>query len=461
MIDRFVDRVAELDFLEASWKRPSAQLLVVLGRRRIGKTALLRHFARRHKVVHYVATRLPEAQQLAELGEVVGKAIGDDLLAENGFREWRQVFGLLAGGRGRLALILDEYPYLVEANPALSSLLQRAWDESLAAADAWLLLCGSSVAMMERETLEARAPLYGRRTGQLRLSPLPFPAVREFVPGYGFEDAVRTYAVFGGIPQYLQMLDPSQPVLANIRDSVLGPGAPLRDEVEFLLRQELVEVRIYFGILAAIAAGREKLGEIVNATHLPQGNVSKYLGVLQSLGLVVREVPVSEPTPEKSKRGLYRIADPFVRFWFRHVRRAWSRLEAGQVAAVLREVEADLDALAAATYEGLCRALVAAGSVGPGPWDRVGRWWNRFDEIDVVAYGEKGRLLAGEAKWSRRAVGTNILADLQEKVVRSGLATGASRVTFALFSRSGFTAAMKTAARVRKDVVLVHGLEAA
>lgn len=461
MIDRFVDRLAELDFLETSWKRPGAQLLVVLGRRRIGKTALLRHFARRHEVVHYVATRLPEAQQLAELGEVVGKAIGDDLLAENGFREWRQVFNLLAGGRQRLALILDEYPYLVEASPALSSLIQRTWDESLSAVGSWLVLCGSSVTMMERETLEARAPLYGRRTGQLRLAPLPFSAVRELLSGLGFEDAVRTYAVFGGIPQYLQMLDPARSVSANIRETVLGPGAPLRDEVEFLLRQELVEVRIYFGILAAIAAGREKLGEIVNATHLPQGNVTKYLGVLQSLGLVVREVPVSEVTPEKSKRGLYRIADPFVRFWFRHVRRAWSRLEAGQVEAVLREVEADLDALAAATYEGLCRDLVMAGSVGPGPWDRVGRWWNRLDEIDVVAYGGKGRLLVGEAKWSRRPVGNNILTELQEKVERSGLGAGASGVTFALFSRSGFTAAMTAAAKARKDVALVDGLEPA
>jgi hypothetical protein len=463
VVTPFINRTAELAFLEAAWQRPEAQLLVVLGRRRIGKTALLRHFASRHPIVHYVATRLPEAQQLAELGEAVGVALGDPLLAENGFRDWRQVFGLLAAGRQRLALIIDEFPYLVEANPALPSLLQRAWDETLAAGHAWLVLCGSSVAMMERETLDARAPLYGRRTGQLRLGPLPFDAARQFVPEYHFEDAVRTYAVVGGIPHYLQLLDSSRSLSVNIRDAVLGAGAPLRDEVEFLLRQELVETRIYFGILAAIAAGKEKFGEIVNATHLPPGNVSKYLAVLQALGLVARDVPASEHDPDKSKRGLYRIADPFVRFWFRHVRRGWNRLETGQLELVLQDVDADLDHLAAAAYEDLCRQVAATGRLATGGlatrrWSRVGRWWNRFDEIDVVGFADDGGLLAGEAKWSSRPVGLNVLDELRAKVERSGLGANAHDVTFALFSRSGFTPALRTASHASSDVVLVEGL---
>jgi hypothetical protein len=458
VVTRFIDRDADLAVLEAAWQRSEAQLLVVLGRRRIGKTALLRHFAGRYPIVHYVATRLPEAQQLAELGEAIGGALGDPLLSENGFRDWRQVFALLASGRQRLALILDEFPYLVEANPALPSLLQRAWDETLAAGHAWLVLCGSSVAMMERDTLDARAPLFGRRTGQLRLSPLPFDAVRQFVPTYGFEDAVRTHAVFGGIPHYLRLLDSSRSLTMNIRDAVLGAGAPLRDEVEFLLRQELVETRIYFGILAAIAAGKEKLGEIINATHLPPGNVSKYLAVLQVLGLVSRDVPASEHDPDRSKRGLYRIADPFVRFWFRHVRRGWNRLETGQLDAVLRGVGTDLDHLAAAAYEDLCRHLAATGGLGTHRWSRVGRWWNRLDEMDVVGFADDGGLLAGEAKWSSRPVGVNVLDELRAKVERSGLAANARDVTLTLFSRSGFTPALRSAARARPDLLLVERL---
>jgi AAA+ ATPase superfamily predicted ATPase len=462
MTTRFIDRESELAVLDASWRRHAAQLLVVLGRRRIGKTALLRHFARRHPtIVHFVATRLPEAQQLAELGDAVGHAIGDRLLAENGFRDWSQVFSVLATGRSRLALVIDEFPYLVDANPALPSLLQRAWDETLAERDSWLALCGSSIAVMERETLDARAPLFGRRTGQLRLRPLPFDAVRQFVPRWGFEDAVRAYGVFGGIPQYLQLLDPSSSLAHNIERLVLAPGAPLRDEVEFLLRQELQDTRVYFGILAAVAAGKEKFGEIVNATHLPAGNITKYLAVLQALGFVVRDVPASEPQPDKSKRGLYRIADPFIRFWFRHVRRGWSRLETGQAAGVLHDITADLDHLAQATYEDLCRQATAMDRLGGQTWTRVGRWWDGRDEIDLLAVADAGAMLVGEVKWSRRAVGTNVLADLEDKVVRSGVTARASAVTYALFSRNGFTPGLRAAAQTRTDLLLVHRLQGA
>jgi AAA+ ATPase superfamily predicted ATPase len=452
--DRLIDREPELEFLESSWHKPAGQLLIIMGRRRIGKTALLRHFAHRHAIVHYMAARLPEAQQLAELGHAVGTAIGDPILAANGFRDWNQVFTLLASGRTRLALMLDEFPYLVDANPALPSLLQRAWDSSLAERESWIVLCGSSVAMMERETLDARAPLFGRRTGVLRLAPLAFEAARQFVPGYDFDDAVRTYAVFGGIPHYLRLVDPAHSLAANIRALVLDTGAPLRDEVEFLLRQELADTRIYFGILAAIADGKQKQSEIVNATQLPPGNISKYLSVLQALGLVIRDVPASEHNPGKSKRGLYRIADPFIRFWFRHVRRGTPLLESGQSQQVLQTIRADLDHLAAATYEELCRQMVVAGPFAGRRWAQVGRWWDRHDEIDVYGLADDGHLLVGEAKWSAKAVGLNVLADLRDKVARTGLADGTSGVTYALFSRSGFTRSLQDAAHADRNIVL-------
>lgn len=461
MTTRFVDRDAELAALEASWRAEPAQLLVVLGRRRIGKTALLREFARSHpSIVHFVATRLPEPQQLAELGEAIGATIGDPILAENGFRDWKQVVSILAPGRSRLALIIDEFPYLVDANPALPSLLQRAWDDTLTHGHAWIALCGSSVAMMERETLDARAPLFGRRTGHLRLQPLPFDAVPPFAPGWTFDQCVETFAVFGGVPQYLQLIDAAESLVANIDRLVAAPAAPLRDEVEFLLRQELVDTRVYFGVLSAIAAGHHKFGEIVNATHLPAGHVTKYLSVLQTLGLVTREVPATEARPEKSKRGLYRIADPFVRFWFRHVRRHWSRLETGHRAAVVRDIQADLEYLAQGAYEDLCRDSVARRT-WPGfhPWVRTGRWWNATAEIDVVAVDEQGAVLAGEATWSRRPVGTNVLNDLEDVVARTGIAAHAPRTLFAICSRSGFTPGLQRLARERDDVVLVERLE--
>lgn len=519
MTSTFVDREAELAFLRRTWESRGPQLVVLYGRRRTGKTALIRQFARqpgaqsearpgarrragamRHglPLVHYIAARLPEAQQLAELGQAVGAALGDVILAESGFREWRQLLDLLA--TGRFALALDEFPYLVESNPGVSTLVQRAWDTSLAGSNGWLLLCGSSVAMMERETLDAASPLFGRRTGQLRLEAFGFEAARHFLGGYSFDDAIRAFAILGGIPHYLQLVDPGRPLADNVRSLALDVGAPLADEVEFLLREELVEVRVYYGVLAAIAAGKQKFGEIVNATHLAPNVITKYLAVLQALGLVRREVPASEHAPEKSKRGLYRICDPLVRFSFRHLLPLRALLQSGRTDEALAVVMADVDTMASWAYEEVCRELVASGrlpfeerreaagrgrgeashrrpGVGsrarpgqapdrdpgqivdreprPNEIQRTGRWWTRTDAIDVVAFGAR-RILAGEVKWSRRPVGEDVLRGLEEKVARAGWT---DRATFALFSRSGFTPAVRAAAAARPDLLLVHRLE--
>jgi len=318
-MNKFINRRSELAFLDRSWSVRSPQLVVLYGRRRVGKTALLRQFAEGRSAFHYMATRLPEAQQLRELGQGLGAIVDDSLLVDSGFQNWGQVFTWISRQKRRFAFMIDEFPYLVEANPALPSLLQRAWDQELRESKSFMVLCGSSVAMMEREVLSERAPLYGRRTGQLRLAPLLFRDACEFFPRYGFEDRVRAWSVLGGVPYYLQLFDDRRSLRANIRTTILDTGAPLQEEVEFLLRQELREPRVYFGILAAIAAGKRKLSEILNATGLSSPTVTKYLSVLQGLGLVLREVPATELKPEKSKKGLYAIADPFVRFWFRFV----------------------------------------------------------------------------------------------------------------------------------------------
>ena len=462
MYSSFINRAREIDFLASSWKRPEAQLLVVYGRRRVGKTALLRRFSENLPGLHYVATRLPEAQQLAEMGRSLGAALDDPLLASTGFQGWDQLFAYLARLPRRVCLILDELPYLIEANQALSSLWQRAWDEQLAASRAFVVLCGSSVAMMERETLDVRSPLYGRRTGQLKLQPLDFSDARLFFPRYRFEDQVRAFAVAGGIPYYLRLLDDSVPLRRNIRERILGFGAPLREEVEFLVRQELREPRVYFGILSAMASGKHKPAEILNATGLTPSTVGKYITVLQRLGLVRREVPATETRPEKSKRGLYRIADPFVRFWFRFVLPQRGLLETGRIDEAAAVINRDLDHFTSAAYEEICRSAVARGlfdAATGSTWGRVGRWWSRTAELDLLAAAPgDSAVLFGEVKWSRRPVGTNVLARLEETAATVPIAHGARR-SYTLFSRSGFTDALLRTSSSRPDLVLVHGLE--
>lgn len=462
-MSQFINRRSELAFFNRSWSARSAQLVVLYGRRRVGKTALLRQFAEGRLAFHYLATRLPEAQQLRELGQTLGTIVDDPLLADSGFQSWDQVFTWISRQEQRFAFMIDEFPYLVEANPALPSLLQRAWDQELCESKTFIVLCGSSVAMMEREVLSERAPLYGRRTGQLRLAPLLFRDAVEFFPRYGFEDRLRAWSVLGGVPYYLQLFDDRRSLRANIRTTILDTGAPLQEEVEFLLRQELREPRVYFGILSAIAAGKRKLSEILNATGLSHPTVTKYLSVLQDLGLVLREVPATELKPEKSKKGLYAIADPYVRFWFRFVLPQRALLETGRADEAAKRVNTEIDAFASSAYEDICRQAVNHGlldEVAGCRWERAGRWWIPNAELDLLAHSEDGQsILCGEAKWSRRPVGVNILAHLESTSELVTIKGNPRSKQFVLFSRSGFTEALLRESSKRSDVHLVNRLD--
>ncbi len=460
---RFIDRARELELLQQRWASDRAELLVVYGRRRIGKTYLLSHFSSDLPAVYHASARLPETQQLAELGRAFGAHLGDDLLRENGFRDWDQLLRLLGSLERRTLVVLDEYPYLVESSPGLSSRVQRSWDHALAESpNLVLVLCGSSVAMMEQETLTADAPLHGRRTGQLRVEAMDVQAAAEFVPAWGEDDVVQAFAVLGGVPHYLAQLDDRDPFAANLRRLVLQLGAPLRDEVEFLLRQELREPRIYFGILAAIAGGRRRLSEIANVTGVPASSLGKYLGVLDQLGLVEREVPVTEARPEKSKKGLYRVVDHYTAFWFGHVLPNRDLLDSGRESDAEQAILRSLAATVPLVYEEICRGLVRGGLLDAATgrrWTRVGRWWDRQVEIDLVGLAGDGEgVLLGEAKWSTKAVGTNVLEHLEAAACRLPGDIAARPRHYVLFSRSGFTSALERRAANRPDLTLVKGL---
>ncbi|MGC8724861.1 MAG: ATP-binding protein [Acidobacteriota bacterium] len=457
----FIGREGELGFLSRAFEKGSAQLVILYGRRRVGKTALLREFAKGKRALYYMATRLPEAQQLRELGEAAGRFFQDPLLAENGFRDWRQALAYLARRTEPVLFLLDEFPYLVEANPALSSLWQKGWDEGLSASKVMVVLSGSSVAMMERETLAHGAPLYGRRTGQIKLEPFAFREARRFFPRYAYEDQVRAFAMLGGVPYYLSRFSDGCTLLENVREQIFSRGAVLREEVEFLLREELQEPRVYFAILQALAQGKRGPSEIANATGLAHGTLSKYLSVLQGLGLVTREVPATEEAPEKSKKGLYGIADPYVRFWFRFVLGQRGLLEMEETHRAAQVVAEALDAFTAPVYEDICRDEVRRGlldEVTGSAWTGAGRWWDRSREVDLLAFSEdRHRVLLGECKWSKRPVGLNVLQELESVYPATGLAVRDVRPVFALFSRAGFTPALTAEAERRDDVVLVQG----
>jgi len=290
------------------------------------------------------------------------------------------------------------------------------------------------------------------------LSPLSLTSASQFVPAYDPVQAIETWAILGGTPFYLETFDDRLSVLENARRQILHSRSLLHDEPRLLLMEELREPRNYFSILQAIAHGRTRRNEIAQAAHLPPASVGKYLHVLRGLRIVERRMPVTETRPDKSRRGIYRIADPFLRFWFRFVHPFKDRLELGWLDAVVNEeVRPNLDSFVAEPFEEAAHEYIARQAqqrVLPFSLSRLGRWWSPQGEIDLVGWNERTRdLVVSECKWTERPVGVNILDELRGKV--SLLPGGPwNRVIYVLFAKRGFTEALQ-ARSAEGEVLLV------
>lgn len=442
----FVNRVRELAFLEKRYVSDQAELLVLYGRRRVGKTELLRRFCEGKDHFFYVADLGTLETTLHEVSRRFGEQFFDDPDAIH-FASWEQLFKALSrqSNEQRLIVVLDEFTYLLQTDAALPSVLQRLWDETLQHSQLMLILSGSYIGIMEREVLAYRAPLYGRRTAQWHLKPLTFEDSRLFLPSYSIQDQVRAYAVMGGVPAYLRQLVNHKPLLDNIEDEILTQGSFLYDEPRFLLQMELREPRIYFAILEAIATGVVRQAAISKKVGVKGASLSYYMTTLRDLGLVERIVPVTDANPERSRQGRYQLLDPFLRFWFRFVYRERVHLERGDTETVRRIIETQLDALAGYAFEEICRSWVweaATQGVIPFRPERVGSWWNTEAQIDIAAANDE-YLLIGECRWRSRPIGSEVLRDLKRKATTID---HKRHLTYALFSRSGFTKALETEA---------------
>ncbi len=412
-------------------------MFVLYGRRRIGKTELLKHFLAERPHIFFTGDLGTPAQHLRGLSQRLGDFLADPVLQSGSLPDWRALLGYLEHHPPAVDLVLDEFPYLCQAEPALPSLLQAAWDRSLKDSSLRLFLCGSSVAFMEQEVLADPSPLFGRRTGQMRLRAMDFWSAQEFVPHFTPVERVEAYACLGGTPAYLAQIASSESLADGLLTRILDPVAYLFEEPRLLLHQELRELKHYFALLTAIAAGHTRLNEIAQDVALDRTFVTRYLDVLGRLELIDRQVPVTEPSPLRSRKGLFRIADPFFRFWFRFVAPNLTDLTLGEAEWVLRErVQPHMDHFVAPSFEELCQQWVQRRAKLPFRPRRVGRWWNGRAEIDVVAFDDNW-LLVGECKWSKRRVGIETLRQLRER--RAALPGFERHKTlYVLFSRSGF-----------------------
>jgi uncharacterized protein len=448
----FVDREAELEVLTRDLDSPRPSLFVLYGRRRTGKTALLRKAVETRRSVFFTADLGSPRDHLAGFSTAISESLGTEGLEGAVFPSWEQAlrFCIRRAHPEPLAVILDEFQYVAGADATLPSVLQRLWDTEFLGSHLSLVLCGSYVSFMEHQVLGAKNPLYGRRTGQLLLAPLRLRDACLFFPSWTVDAAMSAAAILGGIPAYLQQFAEAEDLATNAMRTILRQGAPLHDEPRFLMMEELREPQVYFSICRAIANGHGRPNEIAQAAGLrDRGAVGPYLVALQEMKLVERRIPATVRNPERSRQGLYRLADPFFRFWFRFVYPNRAALEAGDAELVWsRKIEPHLAQHVAGAFEDACREhLLSLNRHGklPAAYDRIGGWWRGAHEVDLVGIADDGKVLLAECKWSTKPLGTDFLEDLKAKTVHvvADVDTKAPQVRLALFSRSGFTAGLQ------------------
>lgn len=459
---RFIDRETEMTDLENEYRREGSALVVLYGRRRTGKTTLISEFIKDKPALFFLATEESEAQNRNAFQQQAAELIQSSLLKNATVSDWDTVFDAIMEHRfeSKPVIVIDEFQNIGKSNKAFPSVFQRIWDEKLKDKSVMVILCGSLISMMTSQTLNYGSPLYGRRTAQIRLEQIPFKYYHEFFPHKSFREQVETYAVTGGVPKYIEVFSDKGDIYKAIEANVLNRSGFLYDEPHFLLQQEVTEVGSYFSIIRAIAAGNHKLSAISAVLEVKATSLTKYLKTLIDLDILEREVPVTEDNPEKSKRGLYRIKDNYLRFWFAFIYPNTSFIESGNSRIVMSKIRKSLTTgHTAFVYEDVCRQRMwdlNAKDTWPFYFSKVGRYWDANTEIDVAAVDPEGRnLILGECKFWQEPVGANVLRDLEKKADAVDWNRGNRQLWYVLFSTSGFTEELRQLAAQRKDVLLV------
>ncbi len=433
MVQQFVDRRSELDALEREFEKDRPGLAVVYGRRRVGKTELLLHFSKDREAIFFHADRRGYRENLVEFQRVASEVIGKPLFERARFESWHEMFRELLPVMGdRRLVVIDEYPYLIEEGA--NEEFQKIWDTLLSKSRVFLVLVGSSMSMMEQKVLAQSAPLYGRRSMQLRVDKFPWEELWGFFPSYSTSEIIETYSVLDGIPLYLEQFSGSKEVLKNIEENYLRKDAFLFEEADFLLLEEFREPRRYFSILRAIASGKRRFGEIADETAMDKTLLSKYLSSLKVLRMIDDDLPFLE---DRTRLRRYRLTDNYYRFWFRYVFPNRHLVDVGRSSDVVRIVRETFSEHVSSTFEEVVRDVL----LRHGPWTEVGAWWDRKgeNEIDAIALdGRSGRVLFVETKWTNRAVGWKTVERLIEKSELPKVGRKAER-GYLVASRSGFT----------------------
>ncbi|ELY96185.1 hypothetical protein C483_00125 [Natrialba hulunbeirensis JCM 10989] len=450
-MSHFVDREDELSRLRGCYESDDGEMVVIFGRRRLGKTQLVQHsLSDRDDAVVYQATETTSQIQLDEFVDVASETFPGITQIK---QDWEALLGYIGDQDG--VVVLDEFPYLIDADESLPSVIQRLWDQRLQHTSGTLILVGSSISMMEEATLLGNSPLYGRFTEKIDLRPLNFAAAQEFVPDdYTPEEQIFTWGIFGGVPYYLDGVDLDQHLRTVLAEEVLSQKGYLHNEPEYVLRTELTNPNRYFAILTAIAAGKTTSNEIAQAVGIDGKQISTYTQKLERLRLIEREVPITEEKA-KSRRGRYRLLDPLFRFWFRFVYGKEDRYERLGEDAVEAIIEPELPNFVSPEFETLCQD--ALPNLYPEQtFLDIGRWWYKEHEVDVVGFTTDGTMVVGECKFTNAPLDYGALASLEDHAaeIRWTPDNGEKEKKYALFTRNGATLSVQEAVSERDDVRL-------
>jgi len=416
---KFKNRIKELALLTELYEKGEAKLIILYGRRRVGKTELLREFLKKHRGMYLLARQESEREQLKKISQQVADFYNDAFLRLNPFSNWDAFFEYLAN-KPRIPILIDEFPYLAQSVKSITGILQDYWDNKFSKSGAFIVLCGSSMTMMEN-LLGRKSPIYGRRTEQILLEPLKFRDACLFFPEkMSFRDKVIHYAILGGMPAYLLEFDFDKSLRENLTENVLGKNKFLYQDVLFTLREELKEPRNYFSILYSIAKGNTKMGQIVNDTGLEKSFVVKYLSVLIDLQLIERRVPITEKSSSKSRKGVYLLRDNFFRFWFKFIFENQEYIEQEKQEKLINEkIVPELNSFAGRVFEDITLSELSENSKYANYL--FGRWWDNKSEIDIVGIDKANKkILFGEVKFKKlneREI-NNIANSLKEKAKR-------------------------------------------
>ena len=439
----FVGRHTELAELDKLYHMKGFRFVVIYGRRRVGKTALISEFIKDKDSIFYISIEQNDKAALGDFSTIVLQRFPDAASVVESFPSWDVAFSYISSQAGdkRIILAIDEYPYLASGNQSISSILQKHIDTGFQSTNLFLILCGSSMSFIENQVLGYKSPLYGRRSAQFHVKPFDYYDSGLFFTKASCEDKMLAYAVCGGIPQYLNAVAEHGGVTDGICECFFKKSGVLYEEPENLLKQELREPTVYNTLIASIAGGASRLNDISTKSGEEGRKCSKYLKSLVDLHILYKEYPYGVDTERKS---VYMLSDNMFRFWYRFIPKNVTAIESGLGRQVYEDrVMQGLPTYMGHIFEDVCREYMKRQNgkqILPFMFDGVGRWWGTNpttraqEEIDIIA-AANDKAIFGECKWLSAEVGMDVLVDLQRK---SSLFKQYNEMSYILFSKKGF-----------------------